>query len=32
VQAAQAATLRNEDPATIVRTLRQRIDSVLAAP
>jgi multiple sugar transport system substrate-binding protein len=32
VQAAQAATLRNEDPATIVRTLRQRIDGVLAAP
>src|SRR5712692_7717823 len=32
VKSAQAATLRNEDPATIVRTLRQRIDSVLAAP
>lgn len=32
VLAAQAATLRNEDPAAIVRQLRQRIDSVLATP
>jgi multiple sugar transport system substrate-binding protein len=32
VQAAQAATLRNEDPSSIIRTLRQRIDALLAAP
>ncbi len=32
VLAAQAATLRNDDPAVIVRQLRQRIDSVLAIP
>ncbi len=32
VLAAQAATLRNEDPAAIVRQLRQRIDSVLVTP
>lgn len=32
VQAAQAATLRNEDSATITRQLRQRIESVLSMP
>ncbi len=32
ILAAQAATLRNEDPATIVRDLRQRVNSLLAAP